>query len=520
VPPMSDFDGLSVPEDRKNAMAGGHGAAPRPWVWIVVLWGEDVLSVSHVRPGQRYRLGEAPGALPLPEGLLGTPALTLVTHDSPSPRLRVPAKVNGWFSAPASAPVALDELRSASSSPSIIEQPLVVGAQAMLELGAFTVLVQCTMPGPELRRGSDPDWRWRTSLAATAIAGISALFALSRAIPELGDTELDTTEPEWLFEVHSPADVMGEEDPAEPPPTIALQPNDLRYSILGGRCGDLYDMGGLRHGNKSNRYGLEGPRDNPDPHLANARGPRVLAVREISDRRRGATDPNAGADRDPSGITAPWGRDTSLGTDEVSAQGSMWGDEIGPAEGRNTLGRVSEEGGLVKRIALGVALPDGEPMPPRVVHTGLLLNGPLELSEVEKTIAPRFTQLRGCYQAGLDNAPKLAGRADIQFVIAKNGSTRDVHTPHATLADREVVSCLEAGFRGLAFPASAGGETTVTYPLFFVPGNPAAAAHALPTPLEGAVIHVAEVRPPCGGVRQNSPPDDVGSPAKPKPCPK
>ena len=65
-------------------------------------------------------------------------------------------------------------------------------------------------------------------------------------------------------------------------------------------------------------YGVAGPKDNPDPHLARAQ---ALAM---------ATNFGmigliyAGAGGDVNAPTAPWGRDDSLGTDVSSARGNIW----------------------------------------------------------------------------------------------------------------------------------------------------------------------------------------------------
>ena len=75
------------------------------------------------------------------------------------------------------------------------------------------------------------------------------------------------------------------------------------------------------------RFGIQGPRTNPDPHVA-----RQSALRENVDFGVIALI-NAGAGGDPNAPTAPWGRDDSLGNDPMSARGNMWGDAIGDSFG-------------------------------------------------------------------------------------------------------------------------------------------------------------------------------------------
>ena len=80
------------------------------------------------------------------------------------------------------------------------------------------------------------------------------------------------------------------------------------------------------------RYGVAGPQDNADPHVA-----RTLA--------EGPWAPHAFATivlvpirGDRKAYTMPWGRDEALGTDAASARGRMWGDSIGDVHGYAALG--------------------------------------------------------------------------------------------------------------------------------------------------------------------------------------
>jgi hypothetical protein len=73
------------------------------------------------------------------------------------------------------------------------------------------------------------------------------------------------------------------------------------------------------------RYGVRGPADNPDPHIARATSYQDLAIVHGPDAEYiGGT---------PDEPTARWGRDESLGTDERSGKGKVWGETIGHARG-------------------------------------------------------------------------------------------------------------------------------------------------------------------------------------------
>ena len=90
-----------------------------------------------------------------------------------------------------------------------------------------------------------------------------------------------------------------------------------------------------------NRYGVQGPQDNTDPHIA-----RQAALRDAAEFGMIGLL-NAGAGGDPNAPTAPWGRDDSLGNDALSARGNIWGDNIGDSFGAGGLGLsgIGEGGG-------------------------------------------------------------------------------------------------------------------------------------------------------------------------------
>ena len=100
-------------------------------------------------------------------------------------------------------------------------------------------------------------------------------------------------------------------------------------------------MGNPNTKDTGNRFGIQGPQDNPDPHIA-----RQAALREAAEFGMIGLL-NTGAGGDPNAPTAPWGRDDSLGNDPMSARGNMWGDSIGDSFGAGGLGLsgIGEGGG-------------------------------------------------------------------------------------------------------------------------------------------------------------------------------
>ena len=105
--------------------------------------------------------------------------------------------------------------------------------------------------------------------------------------------------------------------------------------------GEEGSMGNPNTKATNKRYGVQGPQDNPDPHIA-----RQAALQEAPEFGMIGLL-NVGAGGDPNAPTAPWGRDDSLGNDPLSARGNMWGDAIGDSFGAGGLGLsgIGEGGG-------------------------------------------------------------------------------------------------------------------------------------------------------------------------------
>ena len=80
-----------------------------------------------------------------------------------------------------------------------------------------------------------------------------------------------------------------------------------------------------------NKYGIEGPQDNEDPHMAREEAKEQAANAGIL----GVLKASVGAWNSP---TSPYGQDTALGNDPMSALGALMGDQIGENFGFGGLG--------------------------------------------------------------------------------------------------------------------------------------------------------------------------------------
>jgi Ca-activated chloride channel family protein len=262
------------------------------------------------------------------------------------------------------------------------------------------------------------------------------------------------------------------------------QPGDPLCSGLDG------DTGGTPQKGSGNRYGVRGPADNADPHIA-----RQAALRESAEFGMIGLL-NAGAGGDPNAPTAPWGRDDSLGNDPLSARGNTWGSEIGDADGQGGLGLagVGEGGGgrgegiglgSIGTIGHGAGTGTGQGFgsghgrlggahrsaPPSVRMGATQVNGRLPPEVIQRIVRQNFGRFRLCYENGLRNNPNLQGRVSVRYVIDRTGSVTNVANGGSDMPDGGVVSCVMRAFHGLSFPQPEGGVVTVTYPIMFSPGG-------------------------------------------------
>jgi Ca-activated chloride channel family protein len=276
----------------------------------------------------------------------------------------------------------------------------------------------------------------------------------------------------------------------------------------------------------NNRYGVRGPKDNPDPHTA-----RQEALKEAAEFGIiGLVSP--GAQVDPNVPSAPWGRDDIQANDRMgleqkpieasgkadapsrpmgpkkeepapevdatSARGNMWGADIGDSFGAVGLGLAGSGdggGGRGEGIGLGSIGTIGhgsgtgpgqgfgsghgrlggahKARPPQVRMGATTVSGRLPPEVIQRIVRQSFGRFRLCYENGLRNNPNLQGRVAVRFVIDRGGQVAQVGNGGSDLPDASVVSCVVHSFSSLSFPQPEEGIVTVVYPITFSPGGDA-----------------------------------------------
>jgi hypothetical protein len=224
-----------------------------------------------------------------------------------------------------------------------------------------------------------------------------------------------------------------------------------------------------------NRFGIEGPTDSPDPHIA-----RQQALEEAQ-RLQIIGALTAAAGGEPGGGIEPGG--PARGLDCVIRGLPI---ELGPLTAEQTgfggRGRRGEDRSTVPRVKQGATNVSGR-LPPEVIR---------------RIVRQNFGRFRLCYENGLRNNPELAGQIRVSFVIAPDGSVADVSST-GDMPDGAVVSCVERSFFGLSFPSPESGNVRVTFPLRFEPADKpdgadiAAPAEPPPADVDAGVPSVPEV---------------------------
>lgn len=471
-------------------------------VEVMILWGTNVLHVSHVTPPRNFYVGEEEGKnfacdFFIPAEKLGTTRMPVVVGDQSGVSIVIPPAARGHVEFPGQPRMTLDEARQrAQPSPEVSgghQLPLPAGGKGRVELDQFVFQIAAVNAGKPLKHGVGANLDWTVlgyfGLSLAAVGGFVAAMAFF--VPPLGLTDDEDIDKDTLLLIQQYLNSAAEREQEERETEQISEENaDNKEGGTGTRAkGEEGSMGNPNSKATNKRYAVQGPKDNPDPHIA-----RQAALREA--REFGMIGLlNAGASGDPNAPTAPWGRDTSLGQDEVSARGNMWGDEIGDAFGAGGLGLsgIGEGGGgrgegiglgSIGTLGHGAGTGTGQGFgsghgrlggshktkAPRVRMGATQVSGRLPPEVIQRIVRQNYGRFRMCFEQGLARNPNLEGRVSVRFVIGRDGAVSNVANGGSDLPDSQVVGCVVNAYYGLSFPQPEGGIVTVVYPIMFAPG--------------------------------------------------
>jgi hypothetical protein len=446
---------------------------------VRVLWGGDLLSVRHLEPPRRFRVGSDASDFVV-ERPPDAGDLVLVEVDGARVAATVPREVTATVQASSGTTSSLDRAIAEGLAQRMDEKggvriPLALGARVSLTLrprgaGASYRAEQTDADyegqplvfdiglvragrvvgrRPSLSSLRDPV-RLLASVALVA-CGAVALFrhAASAPSPEVDDDGVRRDDKLYLTKVLAAIDERDEAEEAEHEDDEWWQ-NDRHWRAwkartTRGRHGLLTDDGWWWQ-----RWGMQPLEPREDQPFFSLE----LQARQWS------CEPQREAWPDPAcawRIVTPYGL---RGT--------------GAALGPDPLGRDTRDPPfpvVSHPWALGMSLDllhRPAPRPAARVHIAPTTVFNYRHDQVLRVVRQRQAAFRDCYQPGLLN-PDLAGRVSVRFVIDPEGNVSNIGNGGSDMADGTVVSCVVHAFYGLSFPPPEHGIATVTVPIDFAP---------------------------------------------------
>ncbi len=476
-------------------------------VEVMILWDSNVLHVSHLTPPRSFYVGEELGDKTacdyfIPSEMLGTTRAPVVVPRGIGASLVILPRSRGYADIPGQGRVSLADLVSSGRArPSVevsgaFECDLPAGAKARMELegSALVFQVAAVDAGKKVPAGFlatvEPDAFLFSGLSFLLHMGVVAVFAFF--LPTMRGDDSDDLDRDQILVMQKFLNAAAEREQEErQDQEVTEAAPDQKEGGSGTRAeGEEGSMGNPNTKDTGHTYGVQGPKDNPDPHAA-----KQAALQEAAQfgmigliSTMGGGDPNA--------PTAPWGRDDSSGQDDKSARGNMFGDTIGDSSGAGGLGLSGiGEGGGGKDVGIGLGnfgrlghgdgigrgqgigagrgnLAMGHRVRSPGLHEGVAsVNGRLPPEVIQRIVRQNFGRFRFCYQNGIRDNPNLQGRVTVKFVIDRSGAVQTIADGGSDLPDQVVVRCVVSAFGNLSFPQPEGGMVTVVYPILFSPGD-------------------------------------------------
>ncbi len=475
-------------------------------VEVMILWDSNVLHVSHMTPPRSFYVGEEFSEKSgcdyfIPSETLGTTRAPIVVSRGVGAALVILPRSRGYVDIPGQGKISLADLvstgraRPSSEMSGGYEFELPANAKARMELdgSALVFQVSAVNAGKKVPVGflatMEPAAFLFTGLSFLLHMGLVAVFAFFMPSMRGDDSEdLDRDQILMMQKLLNAAADREQEERQEETQEVSA---DQKEGGTGTRAkGEEGSMGNPNTKDSGHKYGVQGPKDNPDPHLA-----KQAALQEAAQfgmigliSTMGGGDPNA--------PTAPWGREESSGADEKSARGNMFGDTIGDSFGAGGLGLsgvgeggggrgegigLGNFGGLGHGAGTGTGQGIGngrgrlggghQVKAPKLREGATQVNGRLPPEVIQRIVRQNFGRFRLCYENGMRNNPNLQGRVSVKFVIDRSGAVSMTADGGSDLPDQGVVQCVVRGFGNLSFPQPEGGMVTVVYPIMFNPGD-------------------------------------------------
>lgn len=93
--------------------------------------------------------------------------------------------------------------------------------------------------------------------------------------------------------------------------------------------------------------------------------------------------------------------------------------------------------------------------------------GGYDREQVLRVVKRHESEIRFCYETGLQRHPNFAGKLTARWVIASTGDVSMVEVAESSLGDPEVDACILDRIRRWRFPPHSGGEVVINFPWMF-----------------------------------------------------
>jgi hypothetical protein len=462
-------------------------------VEVHIRWADATLHIAHLEAGRSFSIGEGGADYEMPADKIGASRLALVGADG---RVLVPAGATARVQRSGDKALSLADavdagLATASSStPGAHEIALSQGSRVTFELGGFSFTIASVAAGRKVAGHAGPN---RRALGFAALSGVlhaavfASMFAFMPALDSSEDGQITDDQRAMLAQTMKALAEREDEAAKE----TAKDAGQESAGQSGKRAvGEEGKMGSEQSQAKNHAFAIKG--DSAEKSLSKA-----AAIKEAGDFGMvGLLNTMNGDTKAPH---ADWG-DVAMGSDPFSANGNMWGPDLGEANGNGGLGLsgVGDGGGGhgfgvgltdIGTVGRGMGTCDGGPCTGFGRNGGVLggshhakaatmrpdgetkVGGRLPPEVIQRVIRQNFGRFRMCYQNGLQSNPNLQGRVAVRFVIGRDGSVGSATNGGSDLPDSSVVSCVVRSFGGLSFPQPEDGIVTVTYPIMFTPGS-------------------------------------------------
>jgi TonB family protein len=359
--------------------------------------------------------------------------------------------------------------------------PIPQDARIKLDFGDHTFLINSVAPARRVVATflSRVNWSAQVSNGLSFAAHALLLFLVFAIPPDAKALSLDlfNTDNKFVKYLVKPPEQKEEEVPE----WLKKKGPDKAGGKGQKHKGEEGKMGKKTSKKKTGLYGLKGPKNNPDPHMAK---------RLAEDAAKNAGVLGLLKSSSGSHLASIFGRDSALGSDAEDALGGLIGDQIGESYGLGglglagtgrggggtgegtiglgTLGTIGKGGGGGSGAGYGRGagrLGGRRARAPRVIAGRAQVRGALDKEIIRRIIRRHINEVKYCYQKELQGNAKLGGRVIVQFMITATGQVGTSKVQNSTVKNRKVEMCIARAVRRWLFPKpKGGGIVIVSYP--------------------------------------------------------